>query len=853
MAAQPEFRLEPFSYAEARALERELGLAEPVAVALVRRGYRTPADARAFLEAEESHDPGEFGSMDEVVARIRAAIEAGKRITVHGDYDVDGVSATAILVGALRRIGADCDWFIPDRLGDGYGLTTRGAERLAERGSGLIVTVDCGIASGEAVARALELGTDVIVTDHHEPGRSLPDCPVLHPRVDGYPYGELCGAGVAWKLAAALAGPEYAEEALDLVALATVADMVPLTGENRALVRRGLRVARRALRPGIRALCAAAGVDPARLDEGDIGFRLGPRINAAGRLYRADAAVEMLLTSDQERADAIAGDLDLANRERREAERAVVDAAEEARRELDPEAPRAALVLAGQDWHAGVVGIAASRMVERHGVPVILIGLDGEGRGRGSARSVPGFDLLAGLDACAAHLTRYGGHRAAAGLEIEAAEIEAFRLAFAAHVAAERGEEPEPQAETIDAIVGAESLGLGVARQFERMAPFGVGNPEVRLLVPGARLGDMRPMGKDERHARFTLASGPRRALGVAFGANGKLGAAVQADAPLDVSLRLEVNEWNGSVEPRVVLGNLYPPAAAEPERPGGRIDDTEWWARLEAELEEPAERSEPEPAERVLREVVDRRGASGVAAVAALGSAGEPLLVLACDAMRRRALVELAASPARFGGGEVAILSERLPRAEVRAAIDAVLAAGNSVALADWATLAGNPEIARRFRQILAIDPPSSPALEAPALLSPSRGDRGYLHLGWGDAEINLATRVHEAEWPSRPVLAAVYRALLAGPPGEPLGRDAVRAALEGPGPFPRSPEAASRCLRVFEELGLVQRVTEPRDAVLGVVSSEATELERSAAFVAYRRHCEEGTRFLNGQRQAS
>ena len=854
MAAQPRFRLQPYSYAEARALQRELDLAEPVAVALVRRGYRTPEAARAFLAADESHDPGEFESMDRVARQIRAAVDAGKRITVHGDYDVDGVCSTATLVGALRLIGADCDWFVPDRLREGYGLTSESVERLAARGTDLIVTVDCGIGSPEAVARAGPLGVSVIVTDHHEPGAALPGCPILHPRVDGYPYGELCGTGVAWKLAAALAGSDYAGQTLDLVSLATVADMVPLTGENRSLVRRGLTVARRALRPGIRALCAAAGVDPGALDESDFGFRLGPRINAAGRLYRADAAVELLLTDDPERAAAIAGELDLANSERRETERVVVDGAAQAYRELDPEGSRAALVLAGRGWHPGVVGIAASRMVERHGVPVVLIGIDENGRGRGSARSVPGFDLLAGLDACAAHLSRYGGHRAAAGLEIDADAIDAFRAAFAEHVAAERGEEPEPQAETIDAIVGAESLGLGVARQFERLAPFGVGNPQVRLLVPGARLGDVRPMGKDERHARFTLASGSRRALGVAFGTSGELGAAAEAEEPLDVSLRLEVNEWNGAVEPRVVLGSLYRPAdgpASGEDRSG--LDDEEWWARVEAELAEPSEREVPTAHDAALREVVDRRGASGIAAVASLISAGGPLLILACDAQRRRALVELAAPPARFGGGEVAVLSERLARAAVESRLERLLAAGRCVVLADWATLACNPEMARHFEHVLAVDPPSSAALEAPALLAPPGEKRGFLHLGWGDAELNLATRVHEAEWPSRPVLAAVYRALRVGADGAPLGRREAREALEGPGPFPRSPEVAARCLHVFEELGLVRRVPKPHDAVLGVVSSEATELERSAAFVAYRRRCEEGTRYLNERRQAS
>jgi hypothetical protein len=226
---------------------------------------------------------------------------------------------------------------------------------------------------------------------------------------------------------------------------------------------------------------------------------------------------------------------------------------------------------------------------------------------------------------------------------------------------------------------------------------------------------------------------------------------------------------------------------------------------------------------------------------------------VLACDALRRRALVELAARPARFGGGEVALLSERLPRAPAQAALEALLSAGTGVALADWSLLAGEPALARRFTHVLAVDPPSSPALEAPALLAVAGEGRGFLHLGWGDAEVNLATRVHEAEWPSRPVLAAVYRALRSGSPSAPLTRVEVRAALEGPGPFVRSPEVAARCLRVLEELGLVRRVSEQHDRVLGVVSSETTELERSAAFVAYRRRCEEGTKYLSERRQAS
>ena len=622
----PTFTLAPYEYAEARALERELGLAEPVAVALVRRGYRTVPEARAFLEAAERHDPFELDGMARAVDLVRAAVAGGGRMTVHGDYDVDGTAATAIVVRALRELGADCGWYIPSRLEDGYGLTARSLERLRSGGTDLVVTVDCGIGCAEEVAAARAAGMEVLVTDHHHPSGPLPECPTIHPALGGYPCPQLCATGVAYKLAAALHGEAWGERELDLVALATVADLVPLRGENRALVRRGLAAARRCNRSGLRALCAVAGIEPSRLDEGDLAFRLGPRINAAGRLYRADGAVELMLTPDEDRAAAIAADLERANRERRDAEAAVLEAAERARRELPPDLAAApALVLAGAGWHPGVVGIVASRLVERHGVPAVLIGLGRDGRGRGSGRGIPEFDLLAALRDCAVHLRRYGGHRAAAGIEIDAARVEPFRRAFCERAAEVLGARPPVPAEAIDAVVGCESLGLEVAEQLGRLGPFGVGNPEVRFVVPGARLADVRPMGSGERHARFTLASGPRRALGVAFGVNGELDAAAREER-LDVSVRLEVNEWNGAIEPRVVLASLYVPPlapAAELARPG----EEEWWARLDEATEPPRE----------LREVVDRRGGAGVAAVAALASAGDRVLAVSCDALRRR------------------------------------------------------------------------------------------------------------------------------------------------------------------------------------------------------------------------
>jgi single-stranded-DNA-specific exonuclease len=848
-APAPAFHLEPYAYAEARVLMDALELAEPVAVTLVRRGYRTVEEARDFLEAAEWHDPFEFEGMAGVVERLLAAVAAGRRITVHGDYDVDGVCATAILVRALRELGADCDWYIPDRLGDGYGLSVDGVRRLAQRGTAVLVTVDCGIGSPDEVEAARRAGLEPIVTDHHEPGERLPDCPILHPVLSGYPCEDLCATGVAHKLAAALAGPERAAADLDLVALATVADLVPLRGENRAMVRRGLAAARLGRRPGLRALMAAASVEPERLDEGDFAFRLAPRINAAGRLYRADAGVELMLTDDAARASAIATELDRANRERRDTEAGVLLAAERARAALDPGVAAApALVLAGEGWHPGVVGIVASRLAERHLVPVVLIGLGEGGRGRGSGRSIPGFDLLAALRACDRHLIRYGGHRAAAGVEIEAGNVAAFQEAFAAHADSVLSAEDRAPVEAIDAVVGGESLGLEVAEQLGRLAPFGLGNPGVRLLVPAARLRDVRTMGREERHARFLLQSGPRSALGVAFGAGGEL-EATESDLGDDVSVKLEVNHWNGSVEPRVILGRLYagpdsPPSPADPEAP----DQREWLARLEAELTAPLDRRPSALAgEDGSRQVVDRAGGSGVAAVAALVSTGEPVLVLCADALRRRELIERAAAPARFGGGSVAIASGRLADASGAAAA-AVPGSGTGAALADWAALQRRGDLAAGFAHVVLIDPPPFPHLEALA----ARGS-GFLHLAWGEAESELALRVHDSEWPSRDSLAFLYRSMSRAAGGGSLDLGQARKTLTGDGPYPRSPEVAGRGLRVLVEAGVAGWDGSAAQGTLGVVSSEATDLRRSEAFVAYRQRHEEGQRYLTSQRPAS
>lgn len=572
--AAPPFRLEipPCPPEQAAALARELGCSSALAQVLVRRGLCEPGAARAFLAAGERHPPQAFAGIEHAAEVIVRALLARELITVHGDYDVDGVTSTAILLRALRTLGGEVDHYIPDRA-EGYGLAADTVRRLHARGTRLLITADCAITAVDEVALARELGMGVVVSDHHTPRAdgALPEAPIVHPAICGYPCTDLCAAAVAHKLAevviaaAAAAGADEGRvrEAreqlagdLDLVALATIADLVPLLGENRRLAREGLRALARTTKPGLRALCAVAGLGGAP-GEREVAFALAPRLNAAGRLYRADAALELLLTADAERAARVAEELDRANRERRRVE---LEIRREAEAQLRGQGERSAYVLAGEGWHHGVIGIVASRMVEASGRPVVMVALEGD-TGRGSGRSVEGFDLLAGLSACGEHLERFGGHRAAAGLEVARSQVPAFAAALDAHAASvPAAADPRP-VEHVDAVVGVGELTMELAEELARLAPFGRGNPSPSVMVSPARFEDVRPMGEG-RHARFSVCDGRARARAVAFGCGGDPG--VEEGREAEATFTLEVNEWNGVCEPRLVLRRARPAAAPE-------------------------------------------------------------------------------------------------------------------------------------------------------------------------------------------------------------------------------------------------------------------------------------------------
>ncbi|MCK5488795.1 MAG: single-stranded-DNA-specific exonuclease RecJ [Gemmatimonadetes bacterium] len=539
------------------ALSESIGLPGDVCRILLRRGIDSSEEARAFLRPHLAsvHSPHDLPDMGPAVERIERAVAAGETILVHGDYDADGMSAAALLTLGFRELGGSVEAFVPHRTRDGYDLSDAGIKKASESGASLIVTADCGVTASAAVAKAASMGIDVVVTDHHRPGSEIPRAiAVVDPMLPGsrYPFRDLAGVGVAFKLLSALyervgADAPSLNQHLDLVALGTVADQMPLTGENRILVRAGLRALERSRKTGLRSLLASAGISPdRRIEAEDISFRLAPRLNSVGRMAEADAGLRLLLAGDPREAERLADHLEHQNAERRLTDtRVYEDVKRQLRSRLRDE--DRAVVLWGDDWHPGVLGIVASRLVESYHRPAIVISFDGD-VGRGSGRSTEGFHLFNALQECEPILERFGGHRMAAGLTVRRERVE--ELATRLQEMARRDlSDREPVEEIrLDLEVSVKRLGYDLLRWLGHLAPFGSGNPTPVLMVRGVTLDRPSRVGNDGGHLRFQLVGDGQRVPAIAFGMGRRL-AEARSSERMDVALEIAENSWNGRRE----------------------------------------------------------------------------------------------------------------------------------------------------------------------------------------------------------------------------------------------------------------------------------------------------------------
>ncbi|HEX5643073.1 MAG TPA: single-stranded-DNA-specific exonuclease RecJ [Thermoleophilia bacterium] len=806
------WRIAPAPFADVRRLAEELGVSDVLAQVLVRRGLGDPAAARAFLHPDfRVHDPYLMTGMSDARRRIDQALRRGEAIAIHGDYDADGITATFLLVSVLADLGADVRWRLPNRFSEGYGVSSVAVDELAGAGVKLLITVDCGINARAEVAQAQALGMDVIVTDHHELEGDPPACTVVTPKLGAYPCRHLAGVGVAFKLAHALLeepGDELADLPLalrpytDLVAVGTIADVVPLIEENRVLTAIGLGRLRSAPRPGLATLLEVAGGRPGAVDAGAVGFRLGPRLNAAGRLEDASIALELLGAADRDAALPLALRLNELNRERQAIEAAMLEAAVA----MVPDPPPPALVLSSPDWHEGVVGIVASRVAERFHRPAILLS-EGDEEAKGSGRSIPAFDLLGAVERTASHLLTFGGHRAACGLRLRRDAIPAFREAFVAEAASALGPDELRRVRDVDAIVGGDELTLGLADELELLAPHGFGNRQVTLLLHAAEVVAPR-LTRDKRHAQYRVRCDGNSCQAIHFNFDDLAGLAEPGRH--DVALSLGKNDYNGSVSAQVQVRSLHRLHAPQTDLcPTGcdlscrdRARGDHLWrlvlgagggARMAADDGAAGEAAATAAlhAARAAGRIHDRRGRAPVSRLAALVAGGERVLLLVADVARRRPLLtrDVLAPGLPCGGAYVqAACAQRLTAATVAG----VVMTTPDLALAD-------PAFASSFAQVVLLDPPLT--ITTWAGLAAAAPDAG-LHALWGAAEAAFAGRVRETQLDLDAEMRRVWRALAAG-----SGRfdDALEQELLGGGAVLAPVATAAAAVEALREAGLL------------------------------------------------
>ncbi len=556
--AQPEAGL-------AEELAHTLSLPPLIARLMVTRGIASPAEANRFLNPslDNLHDPGCFARMDAAVRRIRRALRENEKVLIFGDYDADGVTSTTLLQQFFRLVHFKADLYAPNRVTEGYGLNIKAIEDIAKRGVTLLITVDCGINDEEEVKRARELGMDTIIVDHHEhSGPPPPAVAVLNPKSEGstYPFRELAAVGVTFKLAQALAedfsrskklSPEFRlflEEALALVAVGSIADVVPLVEENRILVSHGLKMLARSQNPGLCALMDVTSVPRDHIDTWHIAYNLGPRINAAGRLKDALTAVELLTTDDTQQAWAIAKNLDSENRARQKIERAIFESALEKLKDVRWEKNKV-IVLADESWHPGVIGIVAARLVEAYHRPTVLIALEGD-RARGSARSIPGYHIHQALCACEDTLTSFGGHFFAAGMEMLRSEVENFHAALSEDADGKLTEDDLVPELHIDAELNFADISEPLLGEVRRLAPHGRGNPNPLFYASGVRVaGVPRRIGNRGQHLTLYLKQSGVSFRAIAFGKGLLADDVGKHPGSLDVAFRPKHSNYSGRIE----------------------------------------------------------------------------------------------------------------------------------------------------------------------------------------------------------------------------------------------------------------------------------------------------------------
>jgi single-stranded-DNA-specific exonuclease len=532
-----------------------------IASLLINRGLTTVESAKQFLNIDQQtfHDPFLLDGMDQAVERIKQAIEQNEKIMIYGDYDADGVSSTSVLLSALTLLGAEVDFYIPNRFTEGYGPNEAAFRLISEQGYTLVITVDTGISAVNEAALAKELSFDLIITDHHEPGPQLPEAyAIIHPKKPGsnYPFKELAGVGVAFKLAHALLG-EVPEHLLELAVIGTIADLVPLQGENRLIASKGLQYLRRTNRPGIQALLRVCGIKQDDVNEDTIGFAIGPRINAVGRLQSADPAVHLLMTTSEQEARQLASEIDELNKERQQLVNEITQEAVSIVETLYPPEDNGVLVIAKEGWNSGVIGIVASRLVDRFYRPTIVLSIDSEkGLAKGSARSIEGFDLFANLSTCRDILPHFGGHPMAAGMTLKMEDVDELRKRLNTLAYEQLTEEDFIPITTVDAVCKVEDITIPAIEQLRQLAPFGMSNSKPKVMVENVNISSIRKIGADQTHLKLAFEDEGMTVDGVGFGL-GHLYDEISPISKISLVGELTINEWNNNRKPQLMIEDI--------------------------------------------------------------------------------------------------------------------------------------------------------------------------------------------------------------------------------------------------------------------------------------------------------